>query len=117
MLPRRACALIPVVVTVLALAATPASAADRHTVRRGETLSTIAARYGVTVGAIARANNLADPNHVVIGSRLTIPSGRSTSTTPASPRSAGSGTSGGSTSGSSRASGASTPAAAHGGGG
>ncbi|HYD09810.1 MAG TPA: LysM peptidoglycan-binding domain-containing protein, partial [Acidimicrobiales bacterium] len=39
----------------------------------GETLSGIAARYGTSVAAIVGANRIGNPNHVRIGSRLTIP--------------------------------------------
>ena len=46
-------------------------------VRPGDTLSGIAARYGTTSGAIARANHLSNPNLVVIGTKLTIPAGGS----------------------------------------
>lgn len=43
-----------------------------HTVRRGENLSRIAARYGTTVAAIKRANNMAGDN-IQAGQRLIIP--------------------------------------------
>jgi LysM repeat protein len=51
----------------------PAAAGVQHVVVAGETLSGIAARYGSTVAAIVSANGIADPNHVRIGTRLTIP--------------------------------------------
>ena len=66
-----------------------------HRVSSGENLSTIAARYGVSVDALARANRLADPNLIVSGSRLRIPRGagalasRSTSTVSSAPPAAG----------------------------
>ena len=44
-----------------------------HQVRSGETLSGLAGRYGVSVTALAAANDLADPNLIVTGSRLRIP--------------------------------------------
>lgn len=44
-----------------------------HTVRHGETLSSIAAQYGTTVDALMAANNLTNPNLLVVGQRLTIP--------------------------------------------
>lgn len=47
-----------------------------HTVRAGETLSTIAARYGSSVSAIARANNIDNPNFIFAGQHLRIPGGR-----------------------------------------
>ena len=45
-----------------------------HLVERGENLSVIAARYGTTVAAIVQANNIANPNLIYVGQRLTIPS-------------------------------------------
>ncbi|HEX2049780.1 MAG TPA: LysM peptidoglycan-binding domain-containing protein [Actinomycetota bacterium] len=47
--------------------------AATHTVARGETLSGIAARYGTSVVALARANGIADPDVVVAGTTLTVP--------------------------------------------
>jgi LysM repeat protein len=35
-----------------------------HVVRRGETLSEIARRYGTTVEQLARANSISDPNFI-----------------------------------------------------
>ena len=48
-----------------------------HVVKAGETLSAIAARYGTSASAIARASGLANPNSIVEGQKLTIPSGGS----------------------------------------
>jgi LysM repeat protein len=45
-----------------------------HTVRRGETLSAIARRYGVRVVDIVRANGIPNPNRIFPGQRLCIPS-------------------------------------------
>ncbi len=47
--------------------------------RPGDTLSSIAARYGTTSSAIARANRLRNPNVIVIGKKLAIPSGTAAS--------------------------------------
>jgi LysM repeat protein len=44
-----------------------------HTIKQGETLSKIAADYGVTVASIVQANGLADANHIVTGQTLIIP--------------------------------------------
>jgi LysM repeat protein len=44
-----------------------------HVVRTGETLTSIADQYGVTVSALIEANNLASPNRIRIGDLLTIP--------------------------------------------
>ena len=64
------------VVAVLALGVVvpPAHAQNRvHVVRRGETLSSIAARYGTTTQAIVRANGLPNANRIYVGQRLVIP--------------------------------------------
>jgi LysM repeat protein len=43
-----------------------------HTVQRGETLSSIARRYGTTWQAIARANGVVNPNQIHAGQKLQI---------------------------------------------
>ena len=60
--------------------APPQSGQTIHVVRWGETLGSIAARYGVTVNAIMQANGLTNPNYVYVGQTLVIPIG---GTTPA----------------------------------
>ena len=49
------------------------SAPASHVVSRGETLASIAARYGTTVGAFVSANGLSNPNLVRIGQQLAVP--------------------------------------------
>ena len=44
-----------------------------YTVVRGDTLLSIAARYGTTYWAIAMANNIANPNLIYPGTTLCIP--------------------------------------------
>jgi LysM repeat protein len=44
-----------------------------HTVQRGETLASIAYRYGTTVAAIVAANSLSNPNYIYPGQQLRIP--------------------------------------------
>lgn len=51
-----------------------------HVVVAGDTLSALAQRYGVSIEAIAAANRLTDPNRIVVGQRLLIPSGENTRT-------------------------------------
>jgi LysM repeat protein len=51
----------------------PDAAAFSHVVRPGDTLSGIAARYGVSMDAIIAANGIANPNIVVLGATLAIP--------------------------------------------
>ena len=46
-----------------------------YIVRRGDTLSTIAARYHMTVARLMRANYLTNPNVIYVGQRLTISGG------------------------------------------
>jgi LysM repeat protein len=53
---------------------TPATGAQRvHIVQPGETLSSIAARYGVSPKAIAEINQLENPSRIFSGQRLIIP--------------------------------------------
>ena len=59
--------------------ATNASGRITHTVKAGEKLSAIAKKYGVTVGAIATANNISDPSKIRVGQELVIPNGAASS--------------------------------------
>ncbi len=49
------------------------SGARSHMVRRGETLSGLAERYGVTVSALAGANGLSSTSGIRVGQRLKVP--------------------------------------------
>lgn len=60
--------------TMVASASRQASHADSHKVGRGESLSSIARQYGVSVGALKNANQM-NSNTVRAGSVLTIPTG------------------------------------------
>lgn len=53
------------------------SSGTTHKVAPGETLSSIARRYGTTIKAIQAANGITDPNRVVIGQTLVIPAAAS----------------------------------------
>jgi LysM repeat protein len=44
-----------------------------HIVRRGETLTSIARLYGVTLAALEKANGIKDPSLITVGQRLIIP--------------------------------------------
>jgi len=63
------------VLTAAQVAPAEASTGFYYTVQRGDTLSSIAVRYGTTVYAIAGANNIANPNLIYAGSVLWIPTG------------------------------------------
>jgi len=56
----------------------------RYVVQPGDTLSAIARRFGTTVAAIASTNTLADPDEIVVGQVIFIPTaGPAPSPTPA----------------------------------
>lgn len=57
-----------------------------YTVASGDTLTTIAAKAGVSLSDLVRANHLNDPNLILIGQVLVIP-GRPVARTPAGARS------------------------------
>lgn len=51
----------------------PARTSSGHTVRAGETLSSIAGRYGTTIAAIAKTNGIAPSRFIHPGQKLSIP--------------------------------------------
>ena len=51
----------------------PVGGAIPYRVQRGDTLSLLARRYGTTVEAIAEANGLEDPDRIIAGQLLSIP--------------------------------------------
>jgi murein DD-endopeptidase MepM/ murein hydrolase activator NlpD len=57
-----------------AAAAPPPQAGDVYVVRAGDTLSSIAARFGLELSDIAAANNLSNTNLIFVGQRLVLPS-------------------------------------------
>jgi LysM repeat protein len=65
------------VIVVLMIPPRTASAAPTrdsvHIVRPGETLSGIAARYGMNMWTLARMNGIANPSRIYVGQRLVIP--------------------------------------------
>lgn len=67
----------------------PSGDNQAYVVQRGDTLSSIARRFGTTYLAIARANNIANPNVIAVGQVLIIPGG-SGGGTPAPPPPSGS---------------------------
>ncbi len=66
-------------------AAAPAHADAHYTVQRGDTVSQIAARAGVSIASIAATNALANPSYIRIGQVLTIPGHAAEALTPAAP--------------------------------
>ncbi len=54
-------------------AAPSAASGVEHVVKAGETLSTIARAYGVTVADLAQVNGITDVNTIRIGQKLLIP--------------------------------------------
>ncbi|TML10660.1 MAG: LysM peptidoglycan-binding domain-containing protein [Actinobacteria bacterium] len=65
-------ALVPFVTTLVFAAALHAGG-DGYTVGRGDTLSGIAERTGVSTAELARANAITDPNLIVAGQVLDVP--------------------------------------------
>lgn len=47
-----------------------------YTVQRGDTLSAIAKRYNTTVDELVRLNNITNPNLIITGQKLKIPTGK-----------------------------------------
>ena len=76
---------IALAVASVATSAGPAHADEPYVVRQGDTVSQIALRSGVSVGAIARASSLADASRIRVGQLLTIPTPSSAATTPVTP--------------------------------
>ncbi len=52
----------------------PSGGTSIYVVRRGDRLSTIAARYGTTVNYLTSLNGLRNPNFIWVGQRLKVPS-------------------------------------------
>jgi LysM repeat protein len=55
------------------VAATATPQVRIHVVRAGETLAIIARKYATTATAIAKYNNISNPNRIYVGQRLLIP--------------------------------------------
>jgi LysM repeat protein len=71
---------------VEAAVAAPARADSAYIVKPGDTLGSIAARFGVSAGAIARANGISNPDRIYIGQNLAIPGAGSAANPPAAPK-------------------------------
>jgi LysM repeat protein len=70
---RHSIALLLVLAAALLVIPAAASAAVTHTVRRGETLTSIAAADGLSVARLAAANGLSSGAELVAGTQLAIP--------------------------------------------
>ena len=67
---------VPVPVPAAPLAeVTPGIGELSYVLRRGDSLFTVARRFNVTVAVLAATNRIANPNRVLAGTRLVIPSG------------------------------------------
>ena len=66
-----------------------------YQIKKGDTLSGIAKQYGVSVGDIASANGISNPNKISAGATLTIPGGGGAASTSSSSASYSSSSSGG----------------------
>jgi LysM repeat protein len=79
--------LVLVLMLVLAMPAKEASAAPAasgchntyYTIRCGDTLSSIARRFGVSMWELARVNGIHNPNRIYAGTTIVIPTGCCTS--------------------------------------
>jgi LysM repeat protein len=69
-----------VATTPTSSAATSSSNETIHTVKSGESLSVIAAKYGTTYQALAKYNNISNPNIISVGQKIKIPSKKSKTT-------------------------------------
>ena len=68
--------------------AQPTPSGQTYVVRRGDTLSSIARRYGVSMWTLAQANSIRNPSFIYVGQVLRIPSGGSPAPPSPSPPSA-----------------------------
>ena len=74
-----------------AQASPPAQSGRTYTVRRGDVLSSIALRNGVSTWALAQANDIRNPSAIYAGQVLRIPAGTSPALSSASPAPTGGG--------------------------
>lgn len=97
-----------VVVSPAAPATAGSGQASTYTVVAGDTLNSIAARFGTTAEAIAQLNSLADPNALMLGQKLQIPAGGAAAGTSGGTSGTTGSTTGGSTGGTTTTGGANT---------
>ncbi len=63
-------------------APTPAPSGGTYTVAKGDTLSSIGKKYGVTRQKLQELNKLANPNVIKVGQKLRVPGGAAPAPTP-----------------------------------
>ena len=69
----------------------PSSGSHKYTVRSGDTMSSIASRFGVSLSALEHANpQVSNPNRINVGQVLNIPGGGSSAPSPSAPPVSGS---------------------------
>ena len=73
----RGLAVAAVIAAIALVGAFGSEATGRYTVRRGDTLASIARAQHTTVGALASANGISNRNLILAGQVLTIPNGSS----------------------------------------
>jgi LysM repeat protein len=66
-------AVLPTTVEPAVVTPPPAAAAQEYTIKAGDTYSTIAPKFGVTVKALQAANPTVDPAKLQIGKKVVIP--------------------------------------------
>ena len=71
-LPQEETAAVPTATAAPEAAPEPALAPDTYTVQRGDNLTQIAARFGMTVAAISRLNGIANPSQIYVGQVLRL---------------------------------------------
>ncbi len=71
---------IALLISIIAPSVMYAAAPTEYTVRRGDTLSSIAQRYGVTTAVLIRANNITNSDYLYVGQVLKIPASSNTAT-------------------------------------
>ena len=76
-MPKKRSHAVPLVRLAACAVALTVGASAAYTVQPGDTLSGIAARFGVKAADLARANAIGDPNHVVAGRTLDVHGGSS----------------------------------------
>lgn len=62
---------------------------DTYVIQKGDSLSKVAKRYGLSTRELAEINNISNPNKIVVGQKLVLPGGSRGSTTLAKTTSSG----------------------------